>query len=69
MLSHTLPLQGRDARHVRLTGEEAVDLYARGFRFSVFRPGVEECRLSQPLEVVVDVQAATLTIRQSEAAR
>ena len=31
--------------------------------------GVEECRLSLPLEVVVDVEAATLTIRQSEAAR
>jgi len=69
MRSHTLPLQGRDARRVRLTGEEAVDLHSRGFRFSIFRPGVEECRLSLPLEVVVDVEAATLTIRQSEAAR
>ena len=69
MLSHTLPLQGRDGRQFRLTGEEAVDLLARGFRFSIFRPGVEECRLSLPVETVIDFEAATLTIRQPESAR
>lgn len=66
MLSHTLPLQGRDSRHLRLTGEESVDLWRLGFRFSIFRPGAEECRLSLPVETVVDFEAVTLTIRQPE---
>jgi hypothetical protein len=69
MLSHTLPLEGRDGQRVRLSGEEAIELYRRGFRFSVFRPGVEECRLSQPLETVVNFEAATLTLRQAETAK
>ena len=66
MLSHTLPLKGRDAQRFTLSGEEAVDLYRRGFRFSIFRPGAEQCRLSLPLETVVDFEASTLTIRQPE---
>jgi len=66
MLSHTLPLQGRDNRHFPLTGEEAIDLWRRGFRFSIFRPGAEECRLSLPVETVVDFEASTLTIKQPE---
>lgn len=69
MLSHTIPLDGRSGTAVRLTGDEALDLFRRGFRFSVFRPGVEECRLSPPIETVVDYEAKTLTIRQDETAR
>lgn len=66
MLEHTIPLNHRDGRAFRLTPEEAFELHDRGFRFAVFRPGVEEFRLSLPLETVIDTQAATLTIRQKE---
>ena len=69
MLAHTPPLQGRDIRHLALTGEEAIELWRRGFRFSVFRPGAEECRLSLPIETVVDFEASTLTIKQPEAGK
>lgn len=68
MLSHTLPLAGRDGRNFRLTGEEAIELHSRGFRFAVFRPGVEECRLSLPVEALIDFEKKTLTIRQAESA-
>lgn len=50
------------------TGEGAVVLMRRGFRFSVFRPGVEECRLSLPVETIIDFEASTLTICQAEKA-
>jgi len=69
MPSHTLPLHGRTGPSPRLSGEEAIDLFDRGFRFAVFRPGVEECRLSLPIETSVDFEAATLTIRQPEGTR
>ena len=69
MLSHTLSLNGRTGRPLNLTDDEAVQLYELGFRFSVFRPGREQCRLSLPIETVVDVQASTLTIRQKESAQ
>lgn len=66
MLSHTLPRAGRDSRVLRLTGAEAFELHQKGFRFAVFRPGVEECQLSQPFELLLDFEADTLTIRQAE---
>lgn len=56
----------RNARALRLTPEEAFELHDLGFRFAVFRPGVEEFQLSLPLETVIDIQAETLTIRQTE---
>lgn len=68
MLSHTLPLNERLGRPLQLTDEEAVELFELGFRFSVFRPGGEQCHLSLPFETVVDFEHGTLTIRQSEAA-
>ena len=69
MLSHTIPLNSRDGRPLRLTDDEALELYERGFRFSIFRPGREECHLSLPFETVIDPVHATLTIRQAESAR
>lgn len=48
-LSHAPALQSSDSW---LTGEESVDLFQLGFRFSVFRPGVEDCRLLLPIAAV-----------------
>jgi len=67
--SQTLPLAGRTGLSFRPTGEEAVELYRLGFRFSVFRPGAEECRLSLPFEAIVDFVHDTVTVRQGESAR
>lgn len=69
MLSHTIPLNDRMSRPLRLTDDEALELYERGFRFSIFRPGREPCQLSMPFETVIDPVHSTLTIRQSEGAR
>jgi hypothetical protein len=67
MPSHTLPLDGRTGRDLTLSAEEALELASKGFRFAVYRPGSQLCRLSLPIETVVDVEAETLTIRQPEA--
>lgn len=67
MLSHTLPLDGRTDQRLTLSAEEAIELASRGFRFAVFRPGAELCRLALPIETVIDVEAGTLTIRQDQA--
>ena len=69
MPSHTLPLAGRTGLAFRPTGEEAMELARLGLRFSVFRPGAEESRLSQPFETVVDFEHQTLTVRQPESTR
>lgn len=67
MLSHTLPLAGRTSRNLTLTAEEAIELADLGFRFSIYRPGAELCRLSLPIETIINFDAGTLTIRQPEA--
>ena len=67
MLSHTLSLAGRTGRDLTLSAEEALELASKGFRFAVYRPGAELCRLSLPIEMVIDFEAETLTIRQDEA--
>jgi hypothetical protein len=67
MRSHTLPLAGRTGGDLTLSAEEALELASKGFRFAVYRPGAELCRLSLPIETVVDFEAGTLTIRQHEA--
>ena len=69
MPSHTLPLAGRSGRAFRPTGEQAIELHRLGFRFSVFRPGAEECRLSLPFETVIDFEHETVTVRQAESSR
>lgn len=69
MLAHTLPLNDRTGRPLRLTDDEAIDLFQLGFRFSIFRPGREESHLSMPFETVIDPVSGTLTIRQQESAR
>jgi len=40
---------------------------AKGFRFSVYRPGREECRLSLPYETAHDLLHGTLTFIQADA--
>ena len=67
MLSHTLPLNGRTGPNPTLSPEEAIELDSKGFRFAIYRPGAELCRLSLPIETVIDFAAGTLTIRQGEA--
>lgn len=65
MLSHTIPLNGR-ADRLRLTGDEASELYERGFRFSIFNPATSEYYLSLPLEKLIDHTHGTITILQPE---
>lgn len=66
MLSYTIPLRERTGRPLHLTDDEAMELYEKGFRFSIFRPGREECQLSYPIETIIDHVHGTLTIRQPE---
>jgi hypothetical protein len=66
MLTHTLPLNDRVSRPLHLTDDEAMELFERGFRFSIFRPGREACQLSYPIETVIDHVHGTLTIRQPD---
>jgi hypothetical protein len=66
MPSHTLRLGGRDERRIRLTEDEAMALYDKGFRFSIFRPQEGEYQLSLPFQVAEDRVHETLTVMQEE---
>ncbi|MEI9899652.1 MAG: hypothetical protein WDN31_05320 [Hyphomicrobium sp.] len=69
MISHTVPANGRTASQPVLTPEEAVALFDRGFRFSIFRPELGEFRLSLPLQVAEDRTHGTLAFMQEEDGR
>jgi len=67
MPSFTTELAGRDsARRLRFTDEEAMALYDRGFRFSLFQPATGEFHLSLPFRAVIDLEHNKLTIVQEE---
>ena len=66
MPSHTVPRGGRDARRMKLTEDEAMALYDKGFRFSIFRPQAGEFQLSLPFQVAEDRVHETLTFMQEE---
>lgn len=71
---HTLPLNerilGRSAggtsRWPKFTPEEAAELRAKGFRFSIYRPKEDEFRLSLPLQTIEDREHRTVTIEQGQ---
>ena len=64
MPSHTLPLRERSTRWPKFTPEEAEQLRAKGFRFSIYGPEEDEFRLSLPLQTIEDRVHGTLTIEQ-----
>ena len=64
MLTYTPPLNKRDVDKLQLTDEEAVDLAAAGFRFSIFNPERREYRLSAPYKILHALEKDTLTIMQ-----
>ncbi|GLQ55440.1 hypothetical protein GCM10010862_26990 [Devosia nitrariae] len=66
MPEHTIPLRGRNSCALCLTDEEAVELHDKGFRFSIFRPGREQCHSACLYEVAINMQRGTITIRQSQ---
>ena len=69
---HTLQLNERTlarspggaTRWPIFTPEEAEELRAKGFRFSIFRPEEDEFRLSLPMQTIEDRVHGTLTIEQ-----
>ena len=69
---HTLPLTdrilartaGNPSRWPKFTPEEAAELRAKGFRFSIYRPEEDEFRLSLPLQTIEDRVHGTITIEQ-----
>ncbi len=68
MLSHTVNVGDRDPKRLPISPGEACEMYAKGFRFSVFRPGREECRLSIPYAIARDLDRGTVTFMQDEQA-
>lgn len=52
------------SRWPKFTAEEAAELRAKGFRFSIYRPEEDEYRLSLPLQTIEDRVHGTLTIEQ-----
>ena len=69
---HTLPLTerirsrgpGGASRWPTFTAEQAAELRAKGFRFSIYRPEEDEFRLSLPLQTIEDREHGTITIEQ-----
>ena len=66
MPTHTINLNNRLPTNVVLTVEEADELAAKGFRFSVYRPTIGEFRLSFPVETSHVPSDCTLTFRQAD---
>ena len=66
MPSHTVRLGGRDPHRIKLSEDEAMVLYDKGFRFSIFRPQAGEFQLSLPFQVAEDRVRETLTFMQEE---
>lgn len=64
MLAHTVSLDGRDSRNPKLTYEEANEMLAKGFRFSIYRPQEDLFRVSIPYQTVRDGEGKTLTFMQ-----
>ena len=64
MLTYTTTLNKRDPDKLRLTDEEAEDLAAAGFRFSIFDPGQREYRLSAPYKILHAIERGTVTLMQ-----
>lgn len=64
MLTYTTTLNKRDVDKLQLTDEEAEDLAAAGFRFSIFNPERREYRLSAPYKILHALEKGTLTIMQ-----
>ena len=61
-------LWGAGQRHLwpTVTADEAAELRAKGFRFSIYRPEEDEYRLSLPLQTIEDRVHETITIEQGE---
>lgn len=66
MFAHTVSLEGRDPRNPKLTYEEANEMLAKGFRFSIYRPQEDLFRVSIPYQTVQDGDRQTLTFMQDE---
>ncbi|WP_240233637.1 hypothetical protein [Devosia lacusdianchii] len=64
MLSHTTKLAGRQSKGLNLTPEEGEAMYAKGFRFSIYRPEEGELQLSRPYQVLIMPLRDELTITQ-----
>lgn len=64
MAEYTTLLQGRDPRKLKLTEEEAWDMWAAGFRFSIFDPTNDDYRLSIPWKTLIMVGKDIVTLQQ-----
>ena len=65
MVSHTVRLDGRKGRELKLKPDEAQAMMEKGFRFGEFNPEAGSFRISRPYETIVIVGSGELTFRQS----
>jgi hypothetical protein len=64
MVTHTIELDGRNPDKVKIRRAEADEMARKGFRFSIFDPGLEEFRLTIPYQTARTAEAHTLTFMQ-----
>jgi len=63
-LRFTIRLEGRAPEVESLTSDEAMAMYATGFRFSIFAPEAGELALTRPYKLAHNLDRDTLTIIQ-----
>lgn len=64
MLTFKTTLKGRTGRKIEPTPDEAAEMWAMGFRFSIFEPETGEFRLSLPTSLIIVQQRDELTFEQ-----
>lgn len=64
MPSHTIKLDGRQTKEISLRPEEAMAMYGKGFRFSIYRPEEGLHQLSRPYQIIIVPHRDELTISQ-----
>ena len=59
---------GSSYRRRKFAPEEAAELRAKGFRFSIYRPDEDEFRLSLPLQTIEDREHGMMKIGRGQGA-
>ncbi len=61
---YVIELGDRAGSSLDLTADEAAEMYAGGFAFSIYRPEIGEFQLSRPYKVLHVIGAGRLYIQQ-----
>ena len=64
MVTYSTVLGKRDPDKLKLTLDEAADMWAAGFRFSIYNPENHEFRLSAPYRLLQNLERGTITLQQ-----